>query len=114
MKQILKNDATFKYPKSLYAVKDTIGFFVKNKKDALIVDFFAGSGTTLHAVNLLNSEDDGQRRCIMVTNNEISGDEAKALEKKVHKKWFYYDNDTVGTTKFTFKVDLSIFLSASL
>lgn len=85
LKQILKNDATFKYPKSLYAVKDTIGFFVKNKKDALIVDFFAGSGTTMHAVNLLNSEDDGQRRCIMVTNNEISGEEAKALESKGYK-----------------------------
>ena len=37
--------------------------------------------------------------------NQADIDEAKALEKKVHKKWFYYDNDTVGTTKFTFKVD---------
>ena len=46
-------------------------FFVANKPDALIVDFFAGSGTTLHAINLLNAEDGGHRRCIMVTNNEI-------------------------------------------
>ena len=59
----------FSYPKSLYAVHDTIRFFVANKPNALIVDFFAGSGTTLHAVNLLNAEDDGNRRCIMVTNN---------------------------------------------
>ena len=43
----------------------------KNKPNALILDFFAGSGTTLHAVNLLNKEDGGHRRCIMVTNNEI-------------------------------------------
>lgn len=61
----------FSYPKSLYAVHDTIRFFVANKPDALIVDFFAGSGTTLHAINLLNAEDGGHRRCIMVTNNEI-------------------------------------------
>lgn len=48
-------------------------------KDALVLDFFAGSGTTLHAVNLLNAEDGGHRRCIMVTNNEVSADEAKKL-----------------------------------
>ena len=69
----------FSFPKSLYATHDTIRFFVANKPNALILDFFAGSGTTLHAVNLLNAEDGGHRRCIMVTNNEVSGDEAKAL-----------------------------------
>lgn len=69
----------FSFPKSLYAVHDTIRFFVANKPNALIVDFFAGSGTTLHAVNLLNAEDDGNRRCIMVTNNEVSADEAQTL-----------------------------------
>lgn len=69
----------FDYPKSLYAVHDTIKFFIANKPNALIVDFFAGSGTTLHAVNLLNAEDGGHRRCIMVTNNEVSADEARNL-----------------------------------
>ena len=69
----------FAFPKSLYAVHDAIRFFVANKPNALIVDFFAGSGTTLHAVNLLNAEDGGHRRCIMVTNNEVSADEAKTL-----------------------------------
>lgn len=69
----------FTFPKSLYAVRDTLRFVVKGKKDALIVDFFAGSGTTLHAVNLLNAEDGGTRRCIMVTNNEVSSEEAKEL-----------------------------------
>lgn len=73
------HDRRFSFPKSLYAVQDTIRFFVANKPNALIVDFFAGSGTTLHAVNLLNAEDCGHRRCIMVTNNEVSADEAKAL-----------------------------------
>ena len=72
----------FSFPKSLYAVHDTIRFFVANKPNALIVDFFAGSGTTLQAVNLLNAEDGGHRRCIMVTNNEVSEAEAKSLRKQ--------------------------------
>lgn len=72
----------FSFPKSLYAVHDTIRFFVANKPNALILDFFAGSGTTLHAVNLLNAEDGGNRRCILVTNNEVSEQETKDLKKK--------------------------------
>lgn len=75
----------FSFPKSLYAVHDTIRFFVANKPNALIVDFFAGSGTTMHAVNLLNAEDGGHRRCIMVTNNEVSEAEAKDLKAKGFK-----------------------------
>ena len=72
----------FSFPKSLYAEHDTLRFFVANKPNALIVDFFAGSGTTLHAINLLNAEDGGQRRCILVTNNEVSAEEAKAQAEK--------------------------------
>lgn len=72
----------FDFPKSLYAVHDTLRFFVANKPNALIVDFFAGSGSTLHAVNLLNAEDRGNRRCIMVTNNEVSEAETKSLRKQ--------------------------------
>lgn len=81
IKKVIPNH-TFTYPKSLYAVKDTLMFFVKEKKNALIVDFFSGSGTTLHAVNLLNAEDEGNRRCIMITNNEVSDSETKELTKK--------------------------------
>ena len=83
--EILKTifgDKVFSFPKSLYAVRDAIRFFVANKPNALIVDFFAGSGTTLHAVNLLNAEDGGNRRCIMVTNNEISAEERKSFEAR--------------------------------
>ena len=72
----------FSFPKSLYAVHDVIRFFAANKPNALIVDFFAGSGTTMHAVNLLNAEDGGHRRCIMVTNNEVSDAEAKEMSKR--------------------------------
>jgi len=74
-------ETRFTYPKSLYAVHDSIRFFVAEKPNALILDFFAGSGTTLHAVNLLNAEDGGHRRCIMVTNNEVSDAEEKNLKK---------------------------------
>lgn len=72
----------FSFPKSVYATMDAINFVVKNKPDALIIDFFAGSGTTLHAINLLNALDDGNRRCILVTNNEVSDSVSKELGKK--------------------------------
>lgn len=71
------HESRFSFPKSVYAVHDAIRYFVADKPDALVVDFFAGSGTTLHAVNLLNAEDGGHRYCICVTNNEVSADEAK-------------------------------------
>lgn len=72
----------FPFPKSLYAVEDTIRFFVANKPNALVVDFFSGSGTTAHAVMRLNHQDGGRRRSISVTNNEVSEDESKKLTKR--------------------------------
>lgn len=69
----------FNFPKSLYSVLDDLRYFLSGKPNALVVDFFAGSGTTMHAINLLNAEDNGNRRCILVTNNEVSADEAKVL-----------------------------------
>ncbi len=75
----------FSYPKSLYATTDSLRFFVSDKPNALIMDFFAGSGTTLHAVNLLNAEDGGHRRCVIVTNNEVSAEEAKTLSENGFK-----------------------------
>ena len=81
----------FTYPKSLYAVKDAIDMCVHDKPNALIIDFFAGSGTTLHAVNLLNTEIGGNRRCIMVTNNEVSVENIEKLSQEGYKpgdeKW---------------------------
>lgn len=79
-------DKRFDFPKSLYAVTDILRFFLQEKPNALVVDFFAGSGTTMHAVNLLNREDKGNRRCIMVTNNEVSEIEAKELSSKGYKQ----------------------------
>ncbi|MFR6713760.1 MAG: DNA methyltransferase [Phascolarctobacterium succinatutens] len=81
LKEIL-GEARFDFPKSLYAVRDCLKLFTLEKPNAIIIDFFAGSGTTMHAVNLLNAEDGGHRRCIMVTNNEVSADETKMLKDK--------------------------------
>jgi adenine-specific DNA-methyltransferase len=75
----------FPFPKSLYAVEDTLRFFVGDKTDALVVDFFAGSGTTAHAVMRLNRQDEGHRRSITVTNNEVSEGEARELRRKGSK-----------------------------
>ena len=84
IKKIIPNH-DFAFPKSVYSVHDSLRFFVANKPNALIVDFFAGSGTTMHAVSLLNAEDGGHRRCICVTNNEVSDSESKSLRAKGFK-----------------------------
>ena len=72
----------FPFPKSLYAVEDALRFFVARKPDAVILDFFSGSGTTAHAVMRLNRQDGGRRQCISVTNNEVAADEQKALREQ--------------------------------
>ncbi|MBI1887792.1 MAG: site-specific DNA-methyltransferase [Nitrosomonadales bacterium] len=72
----------FPFPKSLYAVEDCLRFFVIDKPEALILDFFSGSGTTAHAVMRLNRQDSGRRQCISVTNNEVAADELKALREQ--------------------------------
>ena len=78
-------DKRFPFPKSLYAVADCVRFFTKRNKNALVLDFFGGSGTTANAVMLLNQEDGGSRRCILVTNNEVSSEEAEALRAHGHQ-----------------------------
>ncbi|QKJ18577.1 site-specific DNA-methyltransferase [Microbacterium hominis] len=69
----------FPFPKSLYAVEDAIRFFVAEKPNATVLDFFSGSGTTAHATLRLNKQDGGLRQSISVTNNEVSAEEQKAL-----------------------------------
>lgn len=81
LKSILP-DRTFPFPKSLYAVEDALRLFVGNNQDAVVLDFFSGSGTTAHAVMRLNRQDGGRRKCISVTNNEVAAEERKALSVK--------------------------------
>lgn len=72
----------FPFPKSLYAVEDALRFFVKDKPNATVLDFFSGSGTTAHAVMRLNKQDGGMRQSISVTNNEVSAEEHRGLRKQ--------------------------------
>ena len=72
----------FPYPKSLYAVEDTIRMLTVDQPEAVVLDFFAGSGTTAHAVMRLNRQDGGRRQSIMVTNNEVSVEEAAGLRRR--------------------------------
>ena len=64
LKRILPN-TTFTYPKSIYNVMDCINSVVRDDKDAIILDFFGGSGTTGHAVMEIN-QDGGNRKFILV------------------------------------------------
>lgn len=69
-------DSPFTFPKSLWAVYDSILATTKEDKEAIVLDFFAGSGTTGHAVMRLNKDDGGNRRFILaqlpepIENNE--------------------------------------------
>ena len=78
----LVDNRPFPYPKSLYAIEDTLRFFVGDKPSAIIVDFFAGSGTTAHAVMRLNKQDGGRRKCILITNNEVAAREQESFRRR--------------------------------
>ena len=65
---IMGKKKTFPYPKSLWMIYDIIK--VISKKDSIVLDFFAGSGTTGHAVLQLNRDDGGTRKFILCTSNE--------------------------------------------
>ncbi|MCJ7458703.1 MAG: hypothetical protein MUP17_06910 [candidate division Zixibacteria bacterium] len=70
---LLKNilpDTNFPFPKSLYTVIDSIAGASRIKKNCIVLDFFAGSGTTAHAVLEINRLDNGNRQFILCTNNE--------------------------------------------
>ena len=82
MLRSLLGATAFTYPKSPYAVADTLETVVADKPDALVLDFFAGSGTTFQALGMLNRKDGGNRRCILVTNNEVPESERGTLVAK--------------------------------
>lgn len=69
-KELIKifGQAPFDTPKPTRLIRRV--FDLSTDKNSLILDFFAGSGTTLHATMQLNSEDGGHRQCILATNNE--------------------------------------------
>ena len=63
-------NSSFNFPKSIFNIYDCIAPIIRTNKNAILLDFFAGSGTTGHAVSLLNKEDNGKRQYILCTNNE--------------------------------------------
>jgi len=67
LKEIFGN-VVFDYPKPVILIKELVR--ILSKKDSIILDFFAGSGTTGHAVLELNKKDKGNRQFILCTNNE--------------------------------------------
>ena len=77
----LIGDNSFSYPKSLYSVLDTLKIMTSD--DDIILDFFAGSGTTAHAVLEINKEDGGNRRFILIEQLDQHIKIAKERIKKV-------------------------------
>lgn len=110
--QFLNNiiETSFPYPKSPYTVQDTIKACVHSKEDAIILDFFAGSGTTGQSVLELNKEDKGNRKFILCTNNEnnICTDVCYPRLKKIIKGYKNSKNEKIegltGNLKY-FKTD---------
>ena len=96
----------FNYPKSLYAVEDCIRVASGGNKSALVLDFFAGSGTTGHAVAQLNKEDGGNRKYILCTNNEnniceeVTYKRLTNIQKELPHNLKYFKTDFVDKNEF--------------
>jgi len=73
----------FDFPKSLYNVYDCLHSVVGDKKDAIVLDFFAGSGTTAHAVMELNKKDGGNRQFILCEQMHYAETVTRERVKKV-------------------------------
>jgi adenine-specific DNA-methyltransferase len=67
----LFNHSSFSYPKSIWAVKDCL-YIMGNERNSINLDYFPGSGTTFHAVQLLNKGDDGVRKCILIEQGDYN------------------------------------------
>lgn len=70
LQEIFKGDKVFTSPKPTALVRELLKLVSLPDIPVIILDFFAGSGTTLHATMQLNADDGGHRQCILVTNNE--------------------------------------------
>ena len=74
---------SFTYPKSIYTVRDCVDAGLNNSKEGTILDYFAGSGTTAHAVIDLNREDQGKRKYILVEQGDYFDTVLKPRIQKV-------------------------------
>ena len=87
--EVLGVDNLFPYPKPVEYIKEIIKSI--NKDNVIVLDFFAGSGTTGHAVLELNREDNGCRKFILCTNNELNGVGSQLAENNP-----YNEKDSFG------------------
>jgi adenine-specific DNA-methyltransferase len=69
--------------KPLRLIKQLIRW-ANNSPDAVILDFFGGSGTTTHAVMQMNGDDGGSRQSLLVTNNELNAEDDAEMRRKGH------------------------------
>lgn len=106
-KEEIKNlfhNSDFVYPKPTGLIKHCV--LISTNKDSLILDFFAGSGTTGHAVLNLNKEDEGNRKYILVEMGEYFDSVTKPRIQKVIFSQNWKDGkptDNDGSTKHIFK-----------
>lgn len=77
--KMLGRRGAFPFPKSIYSVADALAAVIRTRPDAVVLDFFAGSGTTLQATCMINAQFGGNRRCILATNNEVGEKVASKL-----------------------------------
>ena len=89
----------FNYPKSIKYLKTLLSTI--NNKEVIVLDFFAGSGTTGHAVVQLNKEDGGNRKYILCTNNEnniceeVTYQRLKNIQEELPHNLKYYKTDFI-------------------
>lgn len=81
---IFENNKIFSYPKSVKFIKTLVN--IVSNKDAIVLDFFAGSGTTGQAVLELNKQDGGERQFILATANEITDTTPNGIVNDVTSK----------------------------
>lgn len=91
LKTLFEGEKPFSFPKSLYSTKDVISLFTDGESNDIILDFFAGSGTTAHAVIQLNEEDDGNRQFILCEQMDYAHPiTAKRVQKVLAANDFIY------------------------
>ena len=86
LKNLFEGQKVFSYPKSIHAVKDIIEICTEKGGDDIILDFFAGSGTTAHAILELNKKDSGSRQFILVEQMDYVENVTVPRVEKVMKK----------------------------
>lgn len=107
MKEIIGNRELFDTPKPIELIKHLVK--ISSKTNSIILDFFAGSGTTGHAVMQLNKEDGGNRKYILCTNNEnniceeVTYQRLKNIQNELPHNLKYFKTDFIP--KFTDEED---------